>query len=426
MFRWILIVGAGLCLDMAVSAQTLHEAVAAAYNQNPRISAQRQTTAQAQERISQARGQRRLNLTASGSMGFESVDSNRPFGVETGERSVVQAQLEASLPVYTGGRIQASIRQAEAGYRAAEADFDGLVQTLLLDTVTAYLDVYRDRETLSLRANSVELLSQQLRAAEDRFEVGIVTRTDVAQSRARLEGARASLAAAQASLEASYADFTALTGSFPGELQADIAIPVLYESLEEALHVAVQNSPELISARESERAASEAIIVAKSALKPTVSVVGTAQAQETYDTNYRDTSISALTQARIPLFQGGVLQSQIRSARLQRDTARFQIDSLTRQIRAQIAQAWYGHIAALSAIEASQRQIEAAKIAFEGAQEELAVGVRTTLDVLDQEQDFLNARLSGIEAQRDAVVSAYQLLRVTGQLNLSRFGIESR
>lgn len=425
MLRWVFMIGMGVAFGAPMAAQSLSDAVDAAYNQNPQLSAQRQVTAQAQEQISQARGQRRPSVSASGSLGFESIDSNRPFGVETGERAVTQAQVQASLPVYTGGAIAAGIRQAEAGYRAAQADFDGVLQTLILDTITAYMDVYRDRETITIRRNSVELLAQQLQAAQDRFDVGVVTRTDVAQSEARLEGARAALAGAQASLEASNASFVVLVGAYPADLESDVAIPVLFETIELATEAALRHSPELMSARESERAAIEAIAVAESALKPSVAIVGTAVAQETYDENFRDTNVSAVVQGSVPLFQGGVLKSQVRSARLQRDQARFQIDNATRQIQAQVAQAWFGHLAALKAIEASERQVEAAQIAFQGAQEELAVGVRTTLDVLDQEQQLLDARLSRVEAGRDAVVSAYQLLRVTGQLDRSRIGSES-
>ena len=431
MLRLILIsclmgMGSMLIQPGSASAQSLKEAIELAYANNPQLAAQREATVQSTEQITQARSFRRPSVTASGSYGFESVDSNRPFGVETGERAVAQAQVEASLPIYTGGRLKAGIRQAEAGYTAALAELEAEVQSLLLNTVIAYMDVSRDRDTIAIRENSVALLTQQLTAAQDRFEVGVVTRTDVAQAEARLEGTRAALAGAQSSLEASIANYIIQVGELPGRLDPRVPVPVLPETREEVLQLALQDSPELLAARAAERAAEEAIRVAESELKPTVAIVGTARAQETYDENFRDTSLTAVAQASVPLFQGGLLRSQVRSAKSQRDQARLQRDVLTRQIRAQVAQAWYGHLAALQAIEASKRQIQAAEIAYEGAQEELSVGVRTTLDVLDQEQQLLDARLSLVESQRDAVVSAYQVLRVSGQLDLSVFAIESR
>jgi len=410
-----------LALSGQAYADTLQDAVQTAYLNNPQLDAQRQETAIAGEQLEQARSQRRPTVNLAGSVGYESVDSNRPFSSASGsigDRATSNAQLEAVLPVYTGGRIPAGIRQAKAGISAADAQLESVGQDLILDVVTAYVDILRDRETIKIRENSVALLTQQVRASQDRFDVGEVTRTDVAQSEARLEGSKASLAGAEATLQGSLAVYAFLVGTEAGDLVPVPPAPALPETIEQAMQTALDQNPAIVALRFNERAASEAVTVAAGALKPTVSIVGTASVQETYDNNFQDTSISALARATVPLYQGGLTRSQVRSAKLQRQQARYQIDNAERQVRAQVAQAWYSTIAAKRAIEASARQVEAAEIAYEGAQAELSVGVRTTLDVLDQEQQLLEARLSLIQAERDAYVAAHQLLRAMGVLNV--------
>ena len=406
---------------LAAHAETLSDAVTAARMTNPSLEAQRVETDIAKENVAQARAEGNASVNLSGSAGYEYVDTNSPlaaFPGYTGDRTIANAQVQASKPIYTGGRVRAGIRQATAGVSAAEAQYDSALQDLTLQVVTAYMDVRRDREAVAIRQNNVEVTGEQVRAANDRFDVGVVTRTDVSLSQARLEGARASLAGAQATLEGSIANYEFLTGNAPGDLVPPPPVPPLPETLELAVQIALDNNPDLVAARYSERAASEAIEVARGQYKPQVSIVGTASVQETYnDITQRDTTVSAVAQGRIPLLSGGLIKSQVRSAKLQRSQARQQIDTLQRQIRSQVARSWYLHEASLRSIEASRRQVEAAEIAYDGAKEELAVGVRTTLDVLDQEQQLFESRLALVEAERDAYVAAFNLLRATGQLS---------
>jgi outer membrane protein len=320
------------------------------------------------------------------------------------------------MPLYTGGRIDAGIRQAEAGISASEAQLSAAVQTLMLDVVTAYSDVLRDRETIKIRENSVALLSEQVRAAKDRFDVGVVTRTDVAQAEARLEGAVAGLSGAEAQLEASEAGYEFLVGQPAGALAPLPETPVLPETFDAALAIAIAENPDLLALRDNERVAREAVEAARGEMRPSVSIVGTAGYQENFEDNFEDTSVAALAQATIPLYQGGRVSSSVRQAKLQASQARLQTQNAERQVRAQVAQSWFATLAAERAIIASERQVEAAEIAYEGAKEELAVGVRTTLDVLDQEQQLLEARLGLITARRDFYVASYQLLRSMGRL----------
>lgn len=422
-----------LLLAMPGQTETLQEALDQAFQTNPALGAQRADVGVAREQLNQARGARAPTVELSGSATFESLDSNQPIAFNTGENKLASAQLRATLPVYTGGQIDAGIAQAQAGIMAADAQFDGVAQDLVLNVVTAYVDVLRDREAIRIRANSVALLQEQLRAATDRFDVGFATRTDVKQAEARLQGARASLAGAEAQLEASLSIYELFVGQPAGDLAAVPGAPALPVSFEASLQSALADNPDLQALRQAERAAEQAVKSAKGATRPNLSIVGSASLQETFDQeataisptmgiislpadNYRDTQLRLMAQGSVPLFQGGILRSRVRAARLERDQARLQTINAERQITASVAQAWYANIAAEQAITASERQVEAAEIAYEGAQEELSVGTRTTLDVLDQEQQLLEARLGLINARRDAYVATHQLLREMGKL----------
>ncbi|MEO0450954.1 MAG: TolC family outer membrane protein [Pseudomonadota bacterium] len=423
-----------LALGLPSQSETLQDALDLAFETNPALEAQRADLGVAREQLSQARGAKAPTVELSGSAGYESLDTTQPTAFGLGDRPISSAQLQASLPLYAGGRLDAGIGQAQAGVMAADAQFDGVAQDLVLNVVTAYVDVIRDRETIRIRANSVALLEEQLRAATDRFEVGFATRTDVKQAEARVQGARASLAGAEAQLQASLAVYEVFVGQPAGDLVPVSDAPIIPESFEAALETAISGNPDLEALRQSERAAEQALRSAKGEGRPSLSLVGTAAVQETFDQeavdfdpilgqvqlppdNYRDTQLRLLAQGSIPLFQGGILRSRVRATRLQRDQARLQTLNAERQVTASVAQSWYSNIAAEQAITASERQVEAAEIAYEGAQEELSVGTRTTLDVLDQEQQLLEARLGLVNAQRDAYVATHQLLRAMGQLS---------
>lgn len=406
-----------LCLTGPASGETLPEAVAAAFASNPQLEIERYRTEIARQNLEAARGAGRPTVSLSASGGYEYTDTTSPFAFNLGDRPIATAQLQAVQPIYTGGKVRAGVRQAEAGITSADFAFDAARQDLTLQVVTAYMDVVRDREAVSIRQNNVDVTGEQVRAAQDRFDVGVVTRTDVAQAQARLEGARAALAGAEATLQASEANYQYLTGLQPGDLAPPPPIPPLPASLEQAIESALKNNPSIASAREDLRAAEAGVDSARADGRPQLNFVGTAGIQETFGNNdQRDTSVSALAQARIPLLTGGVVKAQTEGAKLRREQARRFVDNLETQVRAQVTQAWYSYDASLRSIDASRRQVEASEIAYEGAKEELAVGVRSTLDALDQEQQLFEARLALVAAERDAYVAAHNLLRATGAL----------
>ena len=211
----------GLTGMTAAQADTLADAINAALATNPGLQSQRVETDIARESVEQARSQGRTTVDLTGSAGYQYTDSNAAFASlsgTNGDRPIASAQIQAAKPIYTGGRINAGIRQAKAGVDAAESQYDAAVQDLILQVITAYVDVRSDLETVSIRENNVEVTGEQVRAASDRFDVGVVTRTDVSLSQARLEGARAALAGAEAVLEADIANYQFLTGLAPDDL----------------------------------------------------------------------------------------------------------------------------------------------------------------------------------------------------------------
>lgn len=427
------------------SAQSLQDALERAYNSNPQLDVQRTEIRRQGEQVRQAKAGRRPTFEATGSYTLQRADTTRfddlNFGLpptpgdDTGDdaggalfnvgvQNIVSGALRAEQQVYTGGRVTSAIRQAEAGKGGAQAQFDAIQQDVFLQTIAAYKSVSRDLAAIRIRENSVALLKEQLRAATDRFDVGVVTRTDVALAEARLEGAVAELALAQAQLEASKADFEFNVGVPPTDLEDLRDLPGdLPETFEDAVEIARASNPDILSANYNVRIAKEGISAAKSGLRPTLSIVGSASIQETIG-NFQDTNLSAAAQARIPLYQGGLLRSRVREARLAETQAKQRVDAVDRQVIVNLSRAWYTYIAAKNAIIASEKQVRAAELAYEGGQAELAAGVRTTLDVLDQEQSLLEAQLSVIDAERDAYIAAHQLLRATGQLTPELFGLQ--
>ena len=435
--RGLLIGCLGLLWGAAAYAQTLEQAIDVALAGNPDLAIESQNLNVAVETLRTARGSRLPSVTFTGSGGYQSIDSTSPLSFNEGERPFATAELQAVQPLFTSGRISGGVTQALAGKSAAELQYEALRQDLILDVISAYEGVRRDRESITISQNNVALLSEQVQAAIDRFDVGVVTRTDVKLAEARYAAAQARLASAQASLEGSLAEFTRLVGYEPeADLPAPPPLPVLPETLEDALSQALSGNPDLAAARYNHTASQAGVDVARGEKGLQLSLVGTASVQQTYsddticlgappecggtgpiiNSDPRDTTLTALLQATIPLYQGGQLNSAVRSARHRRAQARLGVDSAERAVRSGLSQAWFGFIAAQQNVVASSAQVDAAQIAYEGAQEELSVGVRSTLDVLDQEQELFDARLALIDAERDAYVTAHQVLRFMGRL----------
>lgn len=406
-----------------VSQDTLAEAVDSAISNNPELMAQRKIRAFADENLNQAEAQMGPQLNLNGSIGGEYTTVGRQVTSASGtfpydgEQQRATVGLEARQSLWSGGSLTAQRDQALAGVTGAQADLIGAEQNLVLQVVTVFMDVRRAEREVEIRGRNVSSLGQQVKAARDRFDVGDVTRTDVAQAEAREGASKAELAAATSRRARARADYEQIIGRPPVQLASPPPAPVLPASLDEAIAVARANNPQVAAARARETQSERGVDVARGRLSPQFDLVGNAGFVESrQDDTFRDSNVGLVAQFRFPLFDSGLLQSQTRGAQLEADRARYERMAVERQITAQVTASWNQLIAAREEIAASTSRVAAAGIALEGAEQELAVGERITLDVLDQERELLEAQLGQVDAERAAYMAAHELLAAMGEL----------
>lgn len=423
--RVLAVLSAAAALSLAAAApgaaQTLPDSLADAYATNPDLAAQRARLRAAQEGLVQARSQRLPTVSAGGGVTEAERWGSQFFNSPP---SSIDYQITASQALYAGGRISGGIDQARAGLEASRAELRSTGQQVLTDAVAAHMNVIRDQQVVAIRRNNVEVLAEQLRAAEDRFEVGEITRTDVAQAEARLSGARAQLAAAQAALASSRANYERVVGVAPGELVAPQALPRLPETLGEAAETAVDLNPSLAAARFNEIAAEKQVQIARGALRPEIALQARASENRDADlTGQGQGQATISAQVSVPIFTGGLNGSRVREALAESDAARLQVTSARRQVLEGVRSAWNNLLAAQAVIESSRQAVRANEIAFDGVEQEAFVGLRTTLDVLNAEQELLNSRLELVRAERDLYVASYALLQSMGRLDPRWLGL---
>ena len=405
----------------AAGAQSLEETLVSAYRSNPALAAQRARLDQTEEGYVQARAGRLPSVSANAEVSEQEVWGGA-FNIRNGDLGY---GLSINQPIYQGGRISGSIDAALARVEAGREALRAAEQGVLLDAVAAHAEVVRDRQIVAIRSNNVDVLAEQLRAARDRFEVGEITRTDVAQAEARLSGARAQLSAAQAALAASRAAYVRVAGVEPADPEP--AAPPsagLPEALADAAQAALTTNPDLRAAQLQEIAAEQGVRVARGALRPNVSVG--AQVSEGRPSDFSGQvqgSATVRAQVSMPLFTGGLNRSQVREARAAADEARLSQLGVRRQVIEGVTNAWNNYLAAQAVIESSREAVRANEIAFEGVEQEAFVGLRTTLDVLNAEQELLNSRLELVRAERDLTVAAYALLQAMGFLDAARLNL---
>lgn len=335
--------------------------------------------------------------------------------------SNASASLVLEYLLYDGGARQFAVQAAEETVLATREQLVSLEQQVLLDAATAYLNVWRDLQVVGVRERNVRVITQQLRAAQDRFEVGEDTRTDVAQAEAQLAQARSQLAAAQGALDISRELFNLAVGRYPNGLAGPGSLPNLPRSEAAAQALARQEHPAIRALQHEVTAAELGIEQARAGIRPQLTIDGTlTEVLENSANPFAEGSSGSvgITLSQ-PIYRGGQLLSLERQSRAQAAAVRA---SLSQQVRLNlqgVGNAWAGMEIASAQIQAADQQIEAAELAFRGVQEEASLGARTTLDVLDAEQDVLDARISRIQAQADLYLSCYQLLSAAGLLTVS-------
>jgi len=409
----------GLVSVDAAFTQTLEETLVTAYASNPSLSAQRARLLQIEEGFFQARSTRLPILSASGAVS-EAISAWN--GAPASDQMSYSLTLNQSI--YRGGRTDGAIKASLARVQAGRQQLRSTEQTVLLDAVSAHMNVVRDQQVVAIRSNNVEVLAEQLRAARDRFEVGEITRTDVAQAEARLSGARAQLSAAQASLAASRAGYTRVTGVEPVQLVNASPAGGVPSEFEDAVEGALARNPDLLASRFAEIAADQGIRIARGAMLPDVTLRASVSEGRENDFSGMGRGSSSITaNVSIPIFTGGLNRSGVREAETLADQARLSSLTVRRQVVEGATNAWNNYLAALAVIESSREAVRANEIAFEGVEQEAFVGLRTTLDVLNAEQELLNSRLGLVSAERNLTVASYALLRSMGLLDAGSLGL---
>ncbi len=430
------LVGGGLAgLTVQASAQSLEEALALAYQNNPELAAARAELEATAEGVPAARANFLPNVTGTGTVNRTHSESEsaatdafgQAFADSQSDTTITRSvQLQVTQPLYRGGRSMAGLRQARLQTDAQRAVLESVEQSVLLDAAVAYLNLARDREVLELRRNNVRVLERQLEASQDRFRVGEITRTDVSQSESRLAGAQAAEVLAEGDLRTSEATFTQVIGLAPQDVDTPVApmaeVPL---DLEVLTGLALQDNPSLLAAQFAAEAAREGVKINFGSLLPELNVVGSVS--RSWDPSSfvsEQDSTSVLARLTVPLYQSGNASARVRQSKQVVRQREEQIEQAQRQTLQQATSAWAGLQAARASIDARLAQVEAAEIALEGVRQEAQVGSRTTLDILDAEQEQLDAQVELVRAEHDALIAAYAVLSVAGRLTADYLALD--
>ncbi len=428
MFRAGLLLCAALLPASLAHAESLKDALAAAYESNPELAAARAGQMVTDERAAEAVAASRPTLSST-----SAVNQEFPNPGEFGDRSrLVTSNIGVRQSLYRGGQTKNAIRSADIRVDAGLESLRATENRILLAVVAAYLDVQRDQAEVELTRLQVRVLEEQLRASRDRFAVGDLTRTDVAQSEARLATAMSSSIAARARLTASREAYRRVVGRMPGTLEPLPPLPVLPGTAAQALDRALANSPVIRMARLEEKAARTDIAAAKGARLPALDATasvgytnfrGTANGTAGLRTSGIDYTQNVGLQLTVPLYQGGAVGARIRQAEARQSQALASISVIEREEIERTQNAYEQVEAARALIRAAQSAVDSSRLALEGVRTENQVGTRTVLDVLNAEQEALNAEVSLIRARRDEYVAAYALLAAMGDVEASRLDL---
>ncbi len=413
---WKRILGASMLAfaGLPTMADTMTDAMRLAYETNPTLILNRAALRATDEAVALARSGRRpqIVLQLSGSAANAADFS----GVAT---ETYSAALNASLNLYDGGRSKDAVEAAKTAVLAARASLENIEQSVMLSAAQAFLTVRRDQQIVSLARNNVDVLKQQLQAAEDRLAVGAVTRTDVAQTRARLAAAQAVLAANRGALAISSENYLAVVGTAPVNLAYPPRLPELPGSLASAEEIALRTHPLMRASHLNEKVAAIDMRRARNARLPSLSANLNIGYRETYlggaNLSVGDSSTASITLNQ-PLYTGGALSASIRQAGATLERRMAETSNTRAQVRQQAAAAWYQLQIARASISATRSQIEAAQYAYDGITEEANLGARTVLDTLNAKQEVLTAQNSLVTAMHDERIAAYSLLAAMGLL----------
>ena len=405
-----------------VYAQTLEEAMAMAYNSNPTLLAERAKLRATDEEVPQALSSWRPTVKLSSDVAASANFSNISTGVNRRQhRNPRSVDLTVTQSLFRGGRTLAATSGAENTVKAQRASLLSAEQAVLLNAVEAYMDVFRDQAVIELNINNEQVLKRQLEATQDRFDVGEITRTDVHQAEARLARATADRIKSEGDLDASRAAFRSVVGEYPEKLSLPKRAMDPLGDAEAAVKTAVSDNPNVLKAKYDEKVSLDNIDEVWGELLPSVDLTGTASRsfEASSETSRADTYKAKLS-LTIPLYQSGAVYSRLREARQLAAEKRLKIDQAQRTATEKATKAWESLKTARARKKSFQTQIKASEVALDGVQREAAVGSRTVLDVLDAEQELLDAKVSYVRSQRDEAVAYFRLKESMGQLTATK------
>ena len=435
----VALVGAVLALpNGGALADTLEQALAYAYQNNPQLNAQRALVRATDENVPQALAGYRPKVSANASGGIQSlsttiknvgstIPANAPatYFTQSGENAPYGAGTTITQTLYNGFQTASKTRQAESQVLAARENLRAMEQTVLLNAVTAYMNLLRDIATLELQRQNVKVLGDQLEQTRKRLDAGNVTATDVYQAESRLAAGRIQMFAAEANYETSRAVYKQAIGLEPGKLNA--ASPVdrfIPSNRATAASIGAAQHPTVVAAQYNVDVATQQVKVAEAALAPTVSLQGNVQQQ--YGSalaTLQSFSASLLGQITVPIYQGGSEYSLIRQAKETLGQQRLNLAVARDQARVGVLQFWAATEAAKHSLETAQAQVKETENALNGVSEEARLGQRTTLDVLNAQQELVGARVNLISAQRDRIINSFSLLAAVGRLSPQVLGL---
>jgi len=425
------LVASCMALSQPVFADTISGALSRAYGGNPDLNAQRASGRATDENLPTALSGYRPTVTGTGDAGMNSLET---ASGTTSPTRVTQPRgfgVSVTQNIWNGNRTINGVSRAESQIMQARENIRLIEQNVLSNAATSYMNVLRDTAILNLRRNNLDVLEQQLRQTRDRFQVGEVTRTDVAQAEASLAQGQADAFTAQSNLQTSVANFRQVIGVEPSNLQParplDKIVPT---NLTAAIAMSDLQHPSILAARYNVDVAALNVKVITGQLYPTWGVTGSLSRR--FDVSSSSVSngrvdtlgASVITSLSVPIYEGGAVYSAVRQAKELLGQAQLQADLQREQIRALVVSNWGAWVNSSAIIQAAQAQVRAAEIALNGVREEAKVGQRTTLDVLNAQQLLLNARVQLVTAQRDRVVGSYALLAAVGRLSATTLGLQ--
>jgi outer membrane protein len=435
-----------LAATTAASADTLAQALAKAYLGNPTLLAEQANLRAVDESLPQAYAQRRPTITGQASYGIQPQSTNiRSNGQSSGSSSGQSGSgglsqtnkqshystlypysvgINLTQPLWTGGRADAAIAQANYQIKSERATLLNQEETVLLDAATAYFDVYNNQAVLDLAINNVRVLTQALDEANARFQAGLATQTDVSQAEARLQSGFADQRQAEANLINSRAVYRNVVGNWPGTLRPEPPAANLPADANETVGRAIVANPQVLGAQASQEAAAAGVEVADAQLMPSIALTGLIlQANNQKFQHDWATQGQILINLTVPVYQAGAEYSKIRQAKETLGQSGNLVDSAIRLTSQNATQAWQNLQAARSRLVSFEAAVKANNIAYTGLVEENRVGTRTTFDVLQGQQDLFGSEVDLVNAQHDEAVASYQIMAVVGELTAEDLGL---